>query len=83
MKLSAIIKATAARMKFVRVDVASIRGTVRIVDLKGRHEDIFLQGDDAVTFITEAEQAWADCGDVTMGECYEWQAEQYVDNLWN
>jgi len=83
MKLIDIIQQAADRMKNVRVDVRTNYGTVNIIDLTGVHESIFLQGDDATVFITNAEEAWHKAQHVTMSECFAWQAEQYVNNLWN
>jgi hypothetical protein len=83
MTLTQIIQATADRMNNVSVDVRTNFGTVCIKDCDGIHEDIFLQGDDAVIFIMEAQANYNQCGDVTMSECYAHQAEQFVDNIWN
>lgn len=83
MRLSAIIKDTAARMKDVTVKVDTDMGTVCISDDNGIHEDIFMQGDDADKFIEECRHAYNKCRNLTMDECYAWQAELFVDCLWN
>lgn len=83
MKLSTIIKATAERMSDVSVDVRTNYGTVCISDDTGTHADIFLQGDEAENFIILARNAYDECGYVTMSDCYLWQAEQYIECLWN
>ena len=83
MTLTQIIQATAERMHNVSVDVRTNHGTVCIKDCAGVQDDIFMQGDDAHAFIMEALHAYNECGDVTLSECYLWQAEQYVECLWN
>jgi hypothetical protein len=83
MTLTQLIRQAAARMSSVTVEVQTNFGTVCIKDDDGVQEDIFMQGDEATQFINEAERGYKTSRYVSMDECYLWQAEQYVENLWN
>ena len=72
MNMSDIVRATAARMVDVEIDVDHIFCSVAI------GEYAFMQGDEATAFIEEARQLWESCGDVTMSECYACLAEPYA-----
>lgn len=80
MELSEIIRAAAARMKDVTVDIDKGMGTVCII--AEDQEDIFMQGDDADDFINEVEELYEKAGDVTEDECALCQAEDYTI-LWS
>lgn len=83
MTLTQLIRASAARMSDVTIDVRTNFETVCIKDDTGAHDDIFMQGDDARQFIDEARRGYNKSRYVSLDECYAWQAEEYVKNLWN
>ena len=72
MNMSDIVRATAARMAEVEIDVDTAFGSVAI------GEYAFMQGDEADDFIAAAKELWESCGDVTMDECYACLAEPYA-----
>lgn len=72
MKFSDIVRASAARMADVEIDVDESFGSVAI------GEYAFMQGDDADAFIEEARELWEKCGDVTIDEAYAALAEPYA-----
>lgn len=57
-------------------------GLVVISDPAKLHDDISLQGDAAVCFIANASQAWDLLEDVSMNDCYQYAADDYVSVLW-
>lgn len=79
--LTVIIREAAERMAYATVHVVSNYGYVTIS--APDQDDIFLQGDDASAFISEATHNWHMSGDVSMSECYAHLAEQYAQNLWD
>lgn len=83
MTLIEIIEADALYMKDVTVEVVSNYGTVCIKDAKGVQEDIFMQGDDAVEFISQRDLLWEETRVLTKGTIELHLAKSYVDNLWS
>ena len=49
----------------------------------GENEPIFLQGDEAEKFISEAEEIWDVAGTVTIEEVRLHLARPYAENIWN
>lgn len=83
MNLSDIIRADQNRYTDMTINVQSIYGTVSITDDNNFQDEIFLQGDDASNFISEAWDIYHSCGDVSFGEVYHHLAIAYAENLWN
>jgi hypothetical protein len=79
--LTDIIKASAARMAHVDVDINSGLPTV-CISAPGE-EDIFMQGEEAEAFIAEVGKLYDESGDVTYDECALHAAEAYCENLWS
>jgi hypothetical protein len=75
MTLTEIIRADASYAGDVAIDVDTAYSTVAIGD------DIFLQGDEAVSFIDEAQALWEKAGDVGIDEVYAHLAKPYLDCL--
>lgn len=75
MKLSQIIRESAAYCANIDIEVDTAYETVAI------GEDIFLQGDDAAQFISEAHDLYNKARTVTMSDCYACVAKPYVDCL--
>lgn len=80
MKLKDVIELAAARMQNVSIEVDTAYETVCISE--AGHDDIFMQGDDARQFITEAEELYNKDGDVSMDDCYACLAEPYCECIW-
>ena len=78
-----IIMQDAEYCKNVQVTVNSCYGTVSIIDCDGEQEEIFLQGDDACQFISEAERLWDNLETITRQDAYAHLAKPYVDSYWN
>lgn len=83
MELSAIIQASATRMKQVKIEVDTRFEIVEITDLTGVYDDIFLQGEDAYEFICEAQELWERAQTVGITECYAHLAESYCESFWH
>lgn len=83
MTLSQIIEASASRMKDVSVTMVTNYGTVTITDLTGVQDDIFLQGDDAILFLSQVEHLWRTTRNLSKSTIALHLAESYTENLWN
>jgi len=83
MNLIDIVKADAAYMRHVVINVDTLHGWISIEDDFNVQDEIFLQGDDAEQFIQDAEILWNDLEHVTMDEVYAHLAKPYVDCIWN
>jgi len=81
MTLTEIVKATAARMKDVAVYLDRNMDNV-LISTPGQ-EDIYMQGDDAVQFLTELDDLYEKTGDCTEDECALTLAAPYAENLWS
>ena len=81
MRIDYILKASAKRMTGVFVDINRSMGHVSIYD--GRHENIFLQGDDAEQFISECDKYSNICQRLNFDLIELAVAEPYAENLWN
>ena len=73
--LAEVIRMAAWRMRDVNIDVDTLYGTVAIGD------NVFMQGDEAVEFITEAESLYEKAQYVSMDDCYACLAEPYAELL--
>jgi len=83
MTLSEIIR---QNVKFVSdsevtVVVNRSQSWVTITDNNDEDEFVSLQGDDAEKFIEEADELFQKVGDVSLQECYEHLAYDYLDLL--
>lgn len=83
MKLIDIIRADQDRYTDMHVCADTIYGTVSIEDTNNFQDSIFLQGDDASEFISQAYVLYNELEHVTMSECYHHLAIPYAENLWN
>jgi len=70
--LSQHIKRTAQRMSDVSIDVDTSYQTVAI------GSDVFMQGDEAQSFIDEADTLYNQAQYVSIDDCYAFLAESYV-----
>ena len=77
MTLSELVRASAARMADVSVDIDSLLETVTISS--DGEEDIFMQGDDARSFIAEVESLYEKTGDMSKDDCAALVAEPYTE----
>lgn len=80
MTLSELVQASAARMAGVTIDIDSAHETVCISCAD--EDDIFMQGDDARSFITEVGSLYEKTGDMSMDDCAALVAEPYTD-IWS
>ena len=78
--LTEIIKADAAYLKDVTVNVDNRFGTV-CISAPGK-DDIFMQGDDASGFIKVCRDLWERAGDIDMPTVELAVAKDYVDCIW-
>lgn len=81
MRIDYILKAAAKRMQSVTVDCDSAYSTV-CISTKGEG-DIFMQGEDAETFMAECEAMSARCKALSIDVIERALAEPYAENLWN
>lgn len=81
--LSEIIRADAAYMKNVTVEVNRRLPTVGIKDDSGRQQSVFMQGDDADSFIFAFDALTEQAPDVNFEDIELHLAKPYVDCIWN
>ena len=82
-KLKEIIEFNAKYMENVTVRINQGLPSVTIKDDDGEQEDIYLQDDEADTFIKEVEELESQCPDIESDKLELSVAKQYVDSLWN
>ena len=84
MKIQDILHADAeyTRNSGADVEIVSIYGTVCISDTTGQNDDIFMQGDDASSFILEVEQLWNETGDMDRDTIACALAKPYIECIW-
>lgn len=78
--LTEIIKADAAFLPDVTVEVDQLIGTV-CISTPGQ-DDIFMQGDDAEAFIKECQDLYETAGDIDMDTVELSVAKPYVECIW-
>lgn len=79
--LQNIIEQQASRLGEAVVDINYMMGTVCISE-RGQ-DDIFMQGDEADSFIKEVEELGEKCPDLSTDIIERSVAQPYAENLWN
>lgn len=84
-KLIDVVTDIAASAGDISVEIDSAFGTVEIIDNTGEQESIFMQGDEAESFIAEyrALQNKPELAEVNFDILARYLAAPYCENLWN
>lgn len=80
--LAKVVQETADRVsESITVEICSSLPWVRIADSIGAHDDIFIQGDEAGSFIDEAKDLYNKAGTISMETALLCVAAPYAENL--